>query len=184
LRLFFLHILKRRSSAEGSSSCTGSTIAYGGYKVFAEFDFTAYLLTKCPPYPVPNDWGDHAQDGLPAHHRVAAGSVGRPGGTGPGGQGDFSSQAEAQAYFEANGGSPSNNVDNLDADHDGQACEAFDYGGGGGGTGGSGTGGGDTASLANTGPQNKTLLPAGVALLVAGLAMVGMTRYRARHARR
>src|SRR5829696_9601256 len=68
---------------------------------------------------------------------------------------DFSSQAAAQAYFEANGGSPANNVDNLDADHDGQACEAFDYGGGtgGGGTGGGGTGGGDTASLANTGPQ-------------------------------
>jgi LPXTG-motif cell wall-anchored protein len=41
---------------------------------------------------------------------------------------DFSSQAAAQAYFEAHGGSPSNNVDNLDADHDGQACEAFDYG--------------------------------------------------------
>ena len=99
---------------------------------------------------------------------------------------DFASQAEAQAYFEANGGSPSNNVDNLDADHDGQACEAFDYGGGtgGGGTGGGGTGGGDTASLANTGPQNKTLLPAGAALLMAGLALVAMTRYRARHAPR
>jgi LPXTG-motif cell wall-anchored protein len=41
---------------------------------------------------------------------------------------DFSSQAAAQAYFEAHGGSPSNNVDNLDADHDGQACEAFNYG--------------------------------------------------------
>ena len=41
---------------------------------------------------------------------------------------DFSSQAEAQTYFEANGGSPTNNVDNLDADHDGQACEDFDYG--------------------------------------------------------
>jgi Excalibur calcium-binding domain len=97
---------------------------------------------------------------------------------------DFSSQAEAQAYFEANGGSPTNNVDNLDADHDGQACEAFDYGGGGGGTGGGGTGGGGTGTLANTGPQNKTLLPAGTALLVAGLALVGVTRYRARHARR
>lgn len=96
---------------------------------------------------------------------------------------DFSSQAEAQAYFEAHGGSPTNNVDNLDADHDGQACEAFDYGGGG-GTGGGGTGGGGTGTLANTGPQNKTLLPAGTALLVAGLALVGMTRYRARHARR
>ena len=99
---------------------------------------------------------------------------------------DFSSQAEAQAYFEAHGGSPTSNVDNLDADHDGQACEAFDYGGGGGGggTGGGGTGGGGTGTLANTGPQNKTLLPAGTALLVAGLALVGVTRYRARHARR
>lgn len=96
---------------------------------------------------------------------------------------DFSSQAEAQAYFEAHGGSPTNNVDNLDADHDGQTCEAFDYGGGG-GTGGGGTGGGGTGTLANTGPQNKTLLPAGTALLVAGLGLVGVTRYRARHARR
>ena len=96
---------------------------------------------------------------------------------------DFSSQAEAQAYFEAHGGSPTNNVDNLDADHDGQACEAFHYGGGG-GTGGGGTGGGGTGTLANTGPQNMPLLPAGTALLVAGLALVGVTRYRARHARR
>jgi Excalibur calcium-binding domain len=95
---------------------------------------------------------------------------------------DFASQAEAQAYFEANGGSPTNNVDNLDADHDGQACESFDYGGG--------TGGGDTGGVDNgggalpfTGP-NDTLLPAGTALLLAGLALVGVTRYRARHARR
>ena len=95
---------------------------------------------------------------------------------------DFSSQAEAQAYFEAHGGSPTNNVDNLDADHDGQACEAFDYGGGGGGTGGGGTGG-DDGELPFTGP-NDTLLPAGTALLVAGLALVGVTRYRARHVRR
>jgi hypothetical protein len=95
---------------------------------------------------------------------------------------DFSSQAAAQAYFEANGGSPTNNVDNLDADHDGQACEAFDYGGGGGGTGGGGTGG-DDGNLPFTGP-NDTLLPAGTALLLAGLALVGVTRYRARHTRR
>jgi hypothetical protein len=95
---------------------------------------------------------------------------------------DFASQAEAQAYFEANGGSPTNNVDNLDADHDGQACESFDYGGG--------TGGGDTGGVDNgggalpfTGP-NDTLLPAGTALLLAGLALVGVTRYRARHAQR
>jgi hypothetical protein len=96
---------------------------------------------------------------------------------------DFSSQAEAQAYFKANGGSPTNNVDNLDADHDGQACEAFDYGGdGGGGTGGGGTGG-DDGNLPFTGP-NDTMLPAGTALVVAGLALVGLTRYRVRHARR
>ena len=100
---------------------------------------------------------------------------------------DFASQAEAQAYFEANGGSPTNNVDNLDADHDGQACEDFDYGDG---TGGGDTGGVDTGGVDNgggalpfTGP-NDTLLPAGTALLLAGLALVGVTRYRARHARR
>jgi hypothetical protein len=105
---------------------------------------------------------------------------------------DFASQAEAQSYFEANGGSPTNNVDNLDADHDGQACEDFDYGDG---TGDGGTGDGDTGGVDNggvdngggalpfTGP-NDTLLPAGTALLLAGLALVGVTRYRARHARR
>jgi micrococcal nuclease len=38
---------------------------------------------------------------------------------------DFSSQAEAQRYFEAKGGSPSNNVDGLDRDHDGIACESL-----------------------------------------------------------
>jgi hypothetical protein len=100
---------------------------------------------------------------------------------------DFASQAEAQAYFEANGGSPTNNVDNLDADHDGQACESFDYGDG---TGGGDTGGGDNGGVDNgggalpfTGP-NDTLVPAGTALLLAGLALLGVTRYRARHARR
>src|SRR5215218_7459842 len=29
-----LQLLKRRSSAEGSSTCTGRSITYGGYKVF------------------------------------------------------------------------------------------------------------------------------------------------------
>lgn len=39
--------------------------------------------------------------------------------------GDFSTHAEAQAYFEAKGGSPSNNVDRLDRDRDGIACETL-----------------------------------------------------------
>ena len=100
---------------------------------------------------------------------------------------DFGSQAEAQAYFEANGGSPTNNVDNLDADHDGQACEDFGYGDG---TGGVDNGGVDNGGVDNgggalpfTGP-NDTLLPASTALLLAGLALLGVTRYRARHAQR
>lgn len=38
---------------------------------------------------------------------------------------DFESHAEAQAYFESKGGSPSNNVDYLDGDRDGVACEAL-----------------------------------------------------------
>lgn len=38
---------------------------------------------------------------------------------------DFNTHAEAQAYFNSNGGSPSNNVDRLDNDHDGIACESL-----------------------------------------------------------
>lgn len=38
---------------------------------------------------------------------------------------DFATQAEAQAYFEANGGSATNNVDGLDRNRDGVACETL-----------------------------------------------------------
>lgn len=41
---------------------------------------------------------------------------------------DFSSQAQAQAYFEAGGGSSRYNFDRLDADHDGIACETLTIG--------------------------------------------------------
>ena len=37
---------------------------------------------------------------------------------------DFSSQAAAQTFFLEHGGSASNNFDDLDADHDGVACES------------------------------------------------------------
>lgn len=38
---------------------------------------------------------------------------------------DFKVQDEAQTYFEGKGGSPTNNVDRLDSDHDGIACESL-----------------------------------------------------------
>lgn len=46
---------------------------------------------------------------------------------------DFDSHAQAQAFFERHGGSKSANVDRLDGDSDGQACEDYEYSGGGGG---------------------------------------------------
>lgn len=38
---------------------------------------------------------------------------------------DFATQEEAQAYFKSKGGSPTNNVDKLDSDQDGIACESL-----------------------------------------------------------
>lgn len=39
---------------------------------------------------------------------------------------DFSTQLEAQEYFDTKGGSPTNNVDKLDgSDHDGKVCETL-----------------------------------------------------------
>ena len=38
---------------------------------------------------------------------------------------DFKVQDEAQTYFEGKGGSSMNNVDRLDSDHDGLACESL-----------------------------------------------------------
>lgn len=40
---------------------------------------------------------------------------------------DFATQEDAQEYFLSNGGSPSNNVDGLDDDHDGVACESLPH---------------------------------------------------------
>lgn len=52
---------------------------------------------------------------------------------------DFTSQEEAQEYFTDQGGDATHNVDNLDADGDGQACEALDAPAGGVDAGGGGT---------------------------------------------
>ena len=45
----------------------------------------------------------------------------------------FSTQQEAQDYFESIGGSPDNNADRLDDDGDGIACDDLPSGGSGGG---------------------------------------------------
>ena len=55
--------------------------------------------------------------------------------------GDFSTQQDAQDYFDDQGGDETNNVDNLDADGDGIACEDLASTP----TGGVDTGGGGTA---------------------------------------
>jgi hypothetical protein len=46
---------------------------------------------------------------------------------------DFDSHAQAQRFFERHGGSASSNVDGLDGDSDGRACENHEYSGSGGG---------------------------------------------------
>jgi hypothetical protein len=38
---------------------------------------------------------------------------------------DFATQAQAQAFFDSKGGSPTNNVDNLDGEGDGIACKSL-----------------------------------------------------------
>ena len=92
---------------------------------------------------------------------------------------DFESQAAAQAHLRQDPSDP----DQLDRDNDGLACEDHpDYPEGSARDEipvGQDTGG----DLPFTGP-NDTMLPAGAALLVAGGLMLGVTRNRARHARR
>ncbi len=59
-------------------------------------------------------------------YRAAGGTLGGRASAGDKDCSDFRTQAAAQAYFDAHGGSPTNNVDRLDgADHDGRVCETL-----------------------------------------------------------
>ncbi len=78
------------------------------------------------------DWvvqyhGGSATGGQSHSGNSSSGGLGGPGSTSPGDKdcADFSTQAQAQAFFTAHGGSPSYNFDGLDGDHDGQACETL-----------------------------------------------------------
>src|SRR5687768_1446433 len=85
---------------------------------------------------------------------------------------DFSTQQEAQAFFEANQpGDPHN----LDADNDGKACESLPSSGGGGSSGSGSTSGGgsqvgevpagavETGGTSTDGPESLGLLLSGAA---------------------
>jgi hypothetical protein len=79
---------------------------------------------------------------------------------------DFATQSQAQAFFESIGGSPSNNADNLDADHDGKACEELT----------AGSTSSTSGDLASTGFDAWKL----VALGIGGLGLAGGLAWRAR----
>jgi hypothetical protein len=92
---------------------------------------------------------------------------------------NFASQQEAQANLDANPGDPNG----LDADHDGQACEEFQYGGGAGGggvgqvatppVGGVAAGDGSTE---DSGPGALPFVLGGLGLVAAGGAGVAARR--------
>jgi hypothetical protein len=69
---------------------------------------------------------------------------------------DFPSQAAAQVYFTSVGGSATNNARYLDANHNGIACEVYEYGTA--GTPGAGTAG---ALGSTTGPPQVSVVPRG-----------------------
>lgn len=99
---------------------------------------------------------------------------------------DFNGDGDAaQAYFEANGGSASNNFDGLDRDHDGTACDNLAHSGSTGDTGTDVTSpdsddsdSGDAEALPSTGSgpasdadASATAILGASAVLLAGAAM-------------
>ena len=83
---------------------------------------------------------------------------------------DFTFQEQAQGFFDRHGGSRSNNVDRLDEDGDGIACESLPSESGA-PVGGIDTGGGGTATAGDGGsPLPFALAGAGLGLLVVLLA--------------
>jgi LPXTG-motif cell wall-anchored protein len=79
---------------------------------------------------------------------------------------DFATQSQAQAFFESIGGSPSNNADNLDANHNGVACEELS----------AGRTSSTSGALASTGFDAWNLVAVGI----GGLGLAGALARRAR----
>ena len=99
---------------------------------------------------------------------------------------DFRSQAEAQREYDKD---PQNDPNNLDADDDGEACEDFDYSGGGAGNAASDNQYRKDEVIVETIPKRKLadtggaslILPAAGALLLSTGLLVGRSVFR--HAR-
>lgn len=89
---------------------------------------------------------------------------------------DFDTQDEAQTYFESQNGDATHNVDNLDPDGDGKACESLNAPSGGVDAGGGGTAPRPTVSSSD--PLPFALGGAALGLALAGLSLV-MRRRRA-----
>ena len=94
---------------------------------------------------------------------------------------DFRYQEDAQAYFTSHGGSPSNNFDRLDADHNGVACEDLPHRPASSPTPVASSAPSQqaaTESLPRTGASG-TLAPLGIALvLIGGVAVLASRRRR------
>jgi LPXTG-motif cell wall-anchored protein len=97
---------------------------------------------------------------------------------------DFDTWNEAQTYFEQHGGSPTNNVEGLDREGDGLACESLpgapDKASWSfdtdrlipGTTGNAGTGGNTGATLPNTATSNGNGIIAGAMTIMAGFLLL------------
>ena len=109
------------------SARLGSGFVYGGIAVIAQAteEYAERLMAGTDA--LGNCDTNDEPDPPPAETNDGGGNTNPPGNYGYDGIdkncSDFSSSEEAQAYFEADGGSSTYNVDGLDADGDGLVCE-------------------------------------------------------------
>lgn len=89
---------------------------------------------------------------------------------------DFSTQPQAQRYFDSHGGSRSNNYDGLDRNRNGKACESLPGGSQGSSSpaASSAPNGGPNTGLGGTAPTGHDTLPGFVAIGFGALLLAGV----------